>query len=97
MRATTWSKHIVASPATRLHSAVTLVQAPWNPRARRWLRPVAERESPDVVHVHNHWYRVARAILPPLCFEVIGDRPFIQRLRTANVPNVRFMTQLPVQ
>jgi glycosyltransferase involved in cell wall biosynthesis len=59
-------EYIVANPATRLDSAATLVQAPWNVGERRRLRIVAERESPDVVHVHNTWYRLSPAIFSAL-------------------------------
>lgn len=59
-------QHVVDNPATRFDSAVTLAQAPWNAGARRRLRAVAEWESPDVVHVHNTWYRLTPAIFSGL-------------------------------
>lgn len=42
---------------------VALALAPWNPVQSRRLVDVIERESPDVMHVHNTWFKLTPAVI----------------------------------
>jgi glycosyltransferase involved in cell wall biosynthesis len=47
-------------------AAATFAAAPWNPAAARRVRRAVEAYGPDVIHVHNTWFAMSPAVLPPL-------------------------------
>lgn len=46
-----------ANPSSAPGAALAMAGAPWNPNSARKSGRVAERFDPDVVHVHNTWFR----------------------------------------
>lgn len=57
---------IVANPTTVRASAAALARAPWNNAAARRVRTLAERERPEVAHVHNTWFADSPAVIEAL-------------------------------
>jgi glycosyltransferase involved in cell wall biosynthesis len=59
----TW---LAANPTGALPTAAALASSAWNARAARAVRELAERERPDVAHVHNTWFALSAAVVRAL-------------------------------
>lgn len=58
--------HRFENPAGGRDTALALAASPWNLRSAREAVDVADRVRPDVVHVHNTWFRLSPAALRSL-------------------------------
>jgi glycosyltransferase involved in cell wall biosynthesis len=56
-------RYSVSNGAGALDTFKGLVFAPWNPWQVRHLSSVLTTEAPDVVHVHNTWFRLSPAVI----------------------------------
>jgi glycosyltransferase involved in cell wall biosynthesis len=56
-------QHTVANPQTAVASITTLVQAPWNRSSASSVATVVKRFKPDIIHVHNTWFRLSPAVV----------------------------------
>ena len=54
-------RHVVSNEGGTADTVGSLLVAPWNPRAARSVVGTIDRERPDVVHVHNTWFRLSPA------------------------------------
>jgi glycosyltransferase involved in cell wall biosynthesis len=75
--------HLAGNPNGALATGASLALSPWNPLAAQELRRVAERERPDVAHVHNTWYALSPSVLAALAAAAV---PVVVTLH-----NYRFM------
>lgn len=57
------SQHLVDNPAGALPTSRNLILAPWNPRSARDVRSVVTEFRPDVIHVHNTWFRLSPSVV----------------------------------
>ena len=58
-----------SNPPTPMKSVGTVLLSPWNPRSARDVGQIVDDFRPDIVHVHNTWYR-----LSPSVFRTIQKR-----------------------
>ena len=58
--------HLVENPSGTLGAAAALARSPWNTTAARSVRELAERERPDVAHVHNTGFALSPAVVREL-------------------------------
>lgn len=58
--------HVGQNPSGLVATGASLALSPWNPLTAREVRAVAERERPDVAHVHNTWYALSPSVLAAL-------------------------------
>jgi len=54
-------RYSVTNQAGAANTLGALALAPWNPREARNVERIIEVERPDVVHVHNTWFRLSPA------------------------------------
>jgi glycosyltransferase involved in cell wall biosynthesis len=55
--------YVEENPEARAESVLTLVSSPWNANATRRVVRAAEAFQPDVVHIHNTWFRMSPAVV----------------------------------
>ncbi len=53
----------VANPDTALATSKSLLFAPWNTRSARDIRSAIAEFNPDLVHVHNTWFRLSPSVV----------------------------------
>jgi glycosyltransferase involved in cell wall biosynthesis len=58
--------HLARNPSGAVRTGASLAMSSWNPLAARELRRLAERERPDIAHVHNTWYALSPSVLTAL-------------------------------
>ena len=56
-------QHVVANPETAAAAMTTLARAPWNRRSASVVETLVRRFNPDIVHVHNTWFRLSPAVV----------------------------------
>jgi glycosyltransferase involved in cell wall biosynthesis len=56
-------QHQVENPSGATSAAALLAKSPWNAKAAREVRRLAEKLQPDVAHVHNTWYAFSPAVV----------------------------------
>lgn len=54
-------RYSVTNQAVAANTLGALALAPWNPREAKNVERIIEAERPDVVHVHNTWFRLSPA------------------------------------
>ena len=54
-------RYSVTNQAEAANTLGALALAPWNPREAKNVKRIIEVERPDVVHVHNTWFRLSPA------------------------------------
>jgi glycosyltransferase involved in cell wall biosynthesis len=59
-------QYLAENPGSRLRAAGALALSAWNPAAARRVRVLAERDRPDVAHVHNTWFSLSPAVFHAL-------------------------------
>lgn len=57
------AQFVVENPSGALATGRDLLIAPWNPRSARDIRSVIADFGPDVVHIHNTWFRLSPSVV----------------------------------
>lgn len=65
------------NPSNAAPALVSTVASPWNPMSARQLRHRLRADRPDIVHVHNTWFRMSPSIFPVLAD---ADLPVVRTL-----------------